>query len=218
MFKLQFVVAPKVLRSGKFLIHPNLWLCSRCQTPSRSPPKEKLPSPLFPSPILILLLMGKQLFPPRTPSLTRKIADPIPLLSPPPPLLGRPLLPQPPHFTIQAPLIGRLTDLLSIPTSPLPHLFHPHHHFLLFVPLPPVLTHLPLHHQISPIFCLFLPSLIWELTTHHLLLLPLPLLRPKTAPVPFYSSTVMISYTACRNYLPSPLEKHPYSMYTGIQT
>ena len=53
------------------------------------------------------------------------------------------------------------------------------------------------------------PSSLWELPTFTLLLFPLPL-RPNSPHMPFYSLTVLISYTVCRSFFPSPLEKHPH--------
>ena len=86
---------------ASYELHHERWHCPKCQTPSPSPSKEKPPSPLFPSPTSI-----PPLFPPQSP----------PLFSP-PPLMGRPLLQQLPN-TPQPPLIGRLTPLISIRTSP----------------------------------------------------------------------------------------------------
>ena len=112
-------------------LHLDLWRCSRYQTPSPSPSKGKPPSPFFPSPILIPPLMGKTFFLPRSLPLTSKGDDPLSLLSP-PPLMGRPLLPQRPPFTPEPPL-----------------LLHPHYYlflFHLFFPFPPALTHPSLHY------------------------------------------------------------------------
>ena len=97
-------------------------------------------------------------------------------------------------------LIGRLTPLLSIPTSP--HLIHPdHNHLHLFFPLPTALTHLPPLHLTPHTLSLPLPPLLWKLPTLSLLLLPLPLRPNPPPPVQFYSLTVMVSYTVCRIYL-----------------
>ena len=115
------------------------------------------------------LLSSPAVFPPRSPLLTGKgntllpslslIGRPLLLSSL--SLIGRPLLRQGPPLTPQPTLIGRLTPLLvSYQSLPPLHLLHPHNHLLnfhYFFPLPPALTHLPLHYQTPSTFCLPLP-------------------------------------------------------------
>ena len=133
-------------------LHLNMCHCSRCQTPSPSPPKGKSPSPLFPSPTLILPFMGKLFFPPRSPLLTGK-GDSLSIFYLRFPWCEDHSCHSSPLLQFNLPLFRRrgLIPLLSIRT--IPHLLYPHHHLLLFhlfFPLPPALSHLPLHPQPPP--------------------------------------------------------------------
>ena len=128
--------------------------------------------------------MGK----PFSPPLMGKGNVPISLLSP-PTLMGRSLCSNAPVYTSTSP--DRETNFPSInPFFPPPSAPSTPSSLHLFCLLPPVQTHVPLHHQTPPILSL---PFLWKLPTLSLLL-PLPS-RPNSSPVPFYSLTSMVSYS-----------------------
>ena len=135
-------------------------------------------SPLFPSPTLIPPLIGKLGFPPRTPRLMGEGDVPISVLSP-PPLMGKPLLPQRLLFTPQVPFIGRLTPLLPIRTSP--HLLRPRYRFL---------------HLFSSTSS-YSPSNSSSNPSDTSVVSPFPLVESSNPPTPAPSSSPQTQFTSC---------------------
>ena len=164
----------------------NIELCPKGQTPSSSPPEGKTPNPLLPSPTLIPPLWVQHFSPPY-PLPTGKETSALPRLAFP---LITPTS-APPFYISTSPCLKNNSPPLNpyLPPSSITSTFTIIF-FIKFVHLPPTLTHLPLHYQTPPT-----------------LRLPLPPLRPNSPPVRFYNSTVMVSYTACRNYLPFSTRK-----------